>query len=249
MPSMVSAVAMMDRLVQAAVGGAGMPRGPPGATEPAILNAGGILAGTSSVAWGGSGWRLLFGCMPSLWSTRLKILSGSSSSSGSIGGSKVSLRVVDGPKGAGLFANRRIGAGTIVAYYPIEVINDPGFDSRDPLRDYFVEVKHSNGHVAENFVGRPDLRAVHAAPTRGLSSIGLFANEPSGSEQINAELESVQVAGPLFNGRKLKQCVRVRAIKPIKLNEEILLCYGSEYTRVGYESSCDCSRCRSMHGQ
>ena len=57
MPSMVSAVAMMDRLVQAAVGGAGMPRGPPGAAEPAILNAGGISAGTSSVAGAGSGWK------------------------------------------------------------------------------------------------------------------------------------------------------------------------------------------------
>lgn len=244
---MMSAVAMMDRLVQAAVGGAGMPCGPPDASEPAILNAGGISAGASSVAGADSGWRLLFGCMPSLWSTRLKILSGSSSS-GSSGGSKVSLRAVDGPKGAGLFANHRIAAGTIVAYYPIEVINDPVFDSRDPLRDYFVEVKHSNGHIAENFVGRP-LRAVQAAPTRGLSSIGLFANEPSGSEQINAELESVRVIGPLFNGRKLKQCVRVRATKPIKPNEEVLLCYGSDYARVGYESSCDCSRCRSMHGR
>ena len=45
----------------------------------------------------------------------------------------------------------------VVAYYPIEVIVDPGSDTRDPLRDYFIEVKHANGHVAGNFVGRPDL--------------------------------------------------------------------------------------------
>ena len=60
MPSMMSAVAMMDRLVQATVGGAGTPRGPPDASGPAIFNASGSSAGLSSVVGGGRGWILLF---------------------------------------------------------------------------------------------------------------------------------------------------------------------------------------------
>ena len=46
-------------------------------------------------------------------------------------------------------ANRLIAKRAVVAYYPIEVIVYPGSDTRDPLRDYFIEVKHANGHVAQ----------------------------------------------------------------------------------------------------
>jgi hypothetical protein len=156
---------------------------------------------------------------------------------------KVSLRAIDGPKCSGLFANRLIAKRAVVAYYPIEVIVDPGSDTRDPLRDYFIEVKHANGHVAGNFVGRPDLRATLASPTRGLSSTGLFANEPSGDQRINTQLDVARTNGELFDGKKLK--VIVRAIKPIAPEEEILVCYGSGFARAGYVSSCDCQRCQA----
>ena len=122
--------------------------------------------------------------MPSLSATRFKLLVADSH-----GEAKVSLRSC--AKGVGLFANRDIAAGTLVAYapatvscpavaqpsplaaasdsaltrppvldavvlsyYPIEVIHEPGADTRDPLHDYYIEVKHSNGHAAEQFVGR-----------------------------------------------------------------------------------------------
>lgn len=102
-------------------------------------------------------------------------------------------------------------------------------------------MKHSNGHVAEQFVGRPDLRAVLAPPVRNLSSTGLFANEPSAGSRINAELDAVRTRGALYHGRKLRHYIR--AVTLIERDTEILVCYGSLFKRVDYASSCDCSRC------
>ena len=44
-------------------------------------------------------------------------------------------------QGAGLFAQQFIANGGVIAYYPITVVDDPGPQTRDSLRDYFIDVQ------------------------------------------------------------------------------------------------------------
>lgn len=150
--------------------------------------------------------------------------------------SKVRLAQIRGPKAAGLFAACDIPKGRVVARYPLVLIADPGDNTSDPLLHYFIEVGHANGITSKDFVGRPDLHATVRAPDRGLAPIGLFANEPSGDERDNVQFSSRPPTSKLHAGQKL--VFSLISTVDIQEGDEILVCYGDLFERVGYTCSC-----------
>ena len=58
------------------------------------------------------------------------------------GESKVLVKRMKPPKQAGMMATRTIKKGETIAYYPIVLIADPGSKTKDPLRNYFIEVRY-----------------------------------------------------------------------------------------------------------
>jgi hypothetical protein len=92
--------------------------------------------------------------------------------------------------GFGLVVAHPIRRGQVIALYPIIVIAEPGCNTKDPLKEYFIEVVDDGSDEASStLVGRPDLREVRRAPTgRKIPSTGLFANEPGRRVPANAEL-------------------------------------------------------------
>ena len=161
-------------------------------------------------------------------------------------GSRAKVRVKGHARvqGAGLFAQQFIANGGVIAYYPITVVDDPGPQTRDSLRDYFIDVQHANGKASRYLTGRPDLPAIAAAPAapQRIPYTGVFANEPGPKVPQNAQL----VSGPRRKGHKLaagvKLTYRIVATRDIDANEEIFPCYGEFFNRgtPPYQTSCCC---------
>jgi hypothetical protein len=155
---------------------------------------------------------------------------------------KVYLEHRNRASGAGLFAKRRIQKGEVIAYYPVEVVRDPGPRTRDALAAYFIDVKHANGKSALKLTGRPNLSAILAAPTRhGIPSTGLFANEPAPHEVANAEIAAGPARPKLVEGLHLTY--RLTATVAIEEGCEVLTCYGPHFNRGNppYGTSCCCA--------
>ena len=68
-----------------------------------------------------------------------------------------------------MVATRTIKKGETIAYYPIVLIN-PGAKTKDPLRNYFIEVRYKGKQ--NRLVGKPDLAMVSRKPTRAIPYTG-----------------------------------------------------------------------------
>ena len=158
---------------------------------------------------------------------------------------KVKLGGHERARGAGLFSQHaRIVEGEVIAYYPIELIVDPGPGTRDPLRHYFIEVETATGAPSVRYTGRPDLQAIATAPSAPLRIpfTGAFANEPGLGVPANAEL----VSAPRRKGDNLvtgaKRVYKLVALRDIELRGEVFVCYGEYFDRgtPPYATSCTC---------
>ena len=104
------------------------------------------------------------------------------------GESKVLVKRMKPPKQAGMMATRTIKKGETIAYYPIVLIADPGSKTKDPLRNYFIEVRYKGKQ--NKLVGKPDLAAVAKKPTRGIPYTGLWSNEPYPTQQMTHQVKT-----------------------------------------------------------
>ena len=95
-----------------------------------------------------------------------------------------------GDIGFGIKVAHPIRCGQVIALYPIIVIAEPGCNTKDRLKAYFIEVADNGSEEASStLIGRPDLRAARSPPTgRKIPSFGLFANEPGPQVPANAEI-------------------------------------------------------------
>ena len=118
------------------------------------------------------------------------------------GESKVLVKRMKKPKEAGMMATRTIKKGEIIAYYPIVLIADPGSKTKDPLRNYFIEVRYKGKQ--NKLVGKPDLAAVAKKPTRGIPYTGLWSNEPYPTQTPNAEMVGRDLTRAPTVGDKIK---------------------------------------------
>ena len=82
------------------------------------------------------------------------------------GESKVLVKRMKPPKQAGMMATRTIKKGETIAYYPIVLIADPGSKTKDPLRNYFIEVRYGSAQLGPIALPRPAVAAQRACPTR-----------------------------------------------------------------------------------
>lgn len=149
--------------------------------------------------------------------------------------SRALVKEMPSPKDAGLFATRTIKKGSTIAFYPIVLIDDPGADTTDPLRNYFIEVVYKGKQSA--LVGKPDLDAVTKRPSRGVPYTGLYSNEPYPEQRPNAEMVGRE-RRPVLGGKLLYS---LKATRTIKKGEEITWCYGTEFDRGDppYKTGCD----------
>jgi len=150
---------------------------------------------------------------------------------------KVEVRSIPQPKGAGMFAKRDIKSGETIAFYPIVMIDDPGQKTKDPLRNYFIEVKYRGKQ--SKLVGKPDLSAVAKKPSRNIPHTGLWSNEPYPGERKNAEMVGVKLKSVPLVGQKISYSLK--STKAIKKGTEVLWCYGSQFNRGSppYPTGCD----------
>ena len=152
------------------------------------------------------------------------------------GESKVLVKRMKKPKEAGMMATRNIKKGEIIAYYPIVLIADPGSKTKDPLRNYFIEVRYKGKQ--NKLVGKPDLAAVAKKPTRGIPYTGLWSNEPYPTQTPNAEMVGRDLTRAPTVGDKIKYSLK--ATKTIHEGEEVMWCYGTEFDRGSppYKTGC-----------
>ena len=122
------------------------------------------------------------------------------------GESKVLVKRMKKPKEAGMMATRTIKKGEIIAYYPIVLIADPGSKTKDPLRNYFIEVRYKGKQ--NKLVGKPDLAAVAKKPTRGIPYTGLWSNEPYPTQTPNAEMVGRDLTREPAVGDKVKYSLK-----------------------------------------
>ena len=150
--------------------------------------------------------------------------------------SKVLVKRMKPPKQAGMVATRLIKKGQTIAYYPIVLIADPGLQTTDPLRNYFIEVRYQGRQ--NSLVGKPDLAMVARSPTRGIPYTALWANEPYPMQVPNAEMVGHELTRKPAVGDKIKYSLK--ATKTIHEGEEVMWCYGTEFDRGSppYKTGC-----------
>ena len=123
-----------------------------------------------------------------------------------------------------------------LAYYPIVLIADPGSKTKDPLRNYFIEVRYKGKQ--NKLLGKPELAAVAKKPTRGIPYTGLWSNEPYPTQTPNAEMVGRDLTREPTVGDKIKYSLK--ATKTIREGEEVMWCYGTEFDRGSppYKTGC-----------
>ena len=152
------------------------------------------------------------------------------------GESKVLVKRMKPPKQAGMIATRTIKKGETIAYYPIVLIADPGSKTKDPLRNYFIEVRYKGKQ--NKLVGKPDLAVVAKKPTRSIPYTGLWSNEPYPSQTPNAKMVGSDLKRKPAVGDKIKYSLK--ATKTIQKGEEVMWCYGTEFDRGSPPYKTDC---------
>ena len=111
-----------------------------------------------------------------------------------------------------------------------------GSKTRDPLRNYFMEVRYKGKQ--NKLVDKPDLAAVAKKPTRGIPYTGLWSNEPYPTQTPNAEMVGRDLTRAPTVGDKIKYSLK--ATKTIHEGEEVMWCYGTEFDRGSppYKTGC-----------
>jgi len=136
-------------------------------------------------------------------------------------------------KGTGLFAQKYIEKGKTIAYYKFRTFNRTTYESPTNFV-YTFNVYLPTGKESKHLIGDINLDSF-PDPINNIPFWAPFVNEPSGIQDINAEIDT-NVDFNYKNGRKAK-CNRVmiykliskRAIMP---GEEITIYYGDLYDRT-----------------
>lgn len=148
---------------------------------------------------------------------------------------KKDLKVIlkkDPIKGTGLFATKEIKKNETIAYYKIKVFKQSKYDSPTNFI-YTFSVYGNTGRRSESLIGDIVLDSI-PDPKNNIPFWGMFANEPSGDQDVNAEVD-VDLANNYKNKKKLKADIylvyKVVAKRDILQGEEITIYYGDEYER------------------
>jgi hypothetical protein len=144
---------------------------------------------------------------------------------------KVTLKK-DKVKGTGLYATKNIKKGETIAFYKITAVKYDTYKS--PTNSiYTFTIYTAGGNPSKAFLGDIDLTSF-PEPKMNIPFWGPFANEPSGDQKVNAEIDTDQKYN-YRNRKKLKVgdtlIYNLTATRPIKAGEEIVWYYGEDYKR------------------
>lgn len=150
---------------------------------------------------------------------------------------KENLKIIlkkDPIKGTGLFATKPISKDETIAYYKIRVFNLSSYNSPTNFI-YTFSVYGPTGRKSESLIGDIDVNSI-PDPHNNIPFWGMFVNEPSNGQDVNAEVD-VNLDGNYKskNKKKLKSGIyliyKVTAKRDIEQDEEITIYYGDEYER------------------
>ncbi len=140
----------------------------------------------------------------------------------------------DNIKGTGIYAIKPIKKGETIAYYKITVFKHDTHKS--PTGSvYTFTIYTAGGNPSQAFIGDIDLTSFPTpSPKNNIPFWGPFANEPSGNQKVNAEIDTNQRRN--YKDKKRMQLgdsmvydlVATRNIKP---GEEVVWYYGEDYKR------------------
>lgn len=151
---------------------------------------------------------------------------------------RLKVHLKKGKKGVGLFASKTIRKDEVIAYYKIQIFS---VKNPDPFRGkYTIAVYTKNDQMSPNLVGNLSPSSLQS-PRYSIPYWAYFSNEPSKEEDENSYLDT-----NLEENYKNREFVRkgdsliykLRALRTIKKNEEIMWCYGDSYHR-NYKTSCE----------
>jgi hypothetical protein len=146
----------------------------------------------------------------------------------------------EGPiKGVGLYATKMIKKGEIIAHYKITIFDEKTYKSPTKYV-YSFSIYNKSGKSNNKLIGDIDLDSI-PPPINDITYWGLFANEPSGKQVENAEIDM-----NLHYNYKNRKRVKIGstivydlvAIKNIKKGDEVVWYYGEDYER-DYEVNID----------
>ena len=144
--------------------------------------------------------------------------------------------------GTGLFATKNIKKGAVIAYYKMKLYKDTvNSPYKSPTKCmYCFTVYTKNGNMHKTLIGDLDTESA-PQPKNNIPYWGYFANEPSGKQKENCEID-VNLSGNYKSKSRLKEgdfiTYKLIASHNIKAGEEIVWCYGESYAR-NYETSCN----------
>lgn len=132
-----------------------------------------------------------------------------------------------------LVASRDVGAGEVIACYPVLDSDHPSEYSIaiiDPRSDRGYRIGFPSTELLQRMMEDPPLCPV--------PPIAMFANEPGPDERENVRMEFPRVDNPsgYFDGQPV-YVATLKSIRQIKSGSPIVWCYGDEFER-GYKTSC-----------
>ena len=144
---------------------------------------------------------------------------------------KVELKMTP-KKGAGLFAKKLIKKGEIIAYYKLKVFNFKKYDSPTDMK-YSFAIYKKNGKESNMLIGDIDEDSI-PDPIGNVPFWGIFANEPSGKQKPNSEVDTKNNLN-YQNRNKIKIGTNIIygliASRNIRPGKEITWYYGEDYER------------------
>lgn len=144
-----------------------------------------------------------------------------------IGDLKVILRK-DEIKGTGLYAVKPIIKDEVIAYYKIKLFTESKYKSPTHFI-YTFSVYNSSGRKSLLLIGDIVEDSI-PEPENNIPYWAMFANEPSGDQDINSEID---ISHDNTNRLKVGSYLvyKLVATRNIKEGEEITIYYGDEYDR------------------
>lgn len=143
--------------------------------------------------------------------------------------------------GIGLFATKDINKGKTIVYYKLKIFKDTSDDKYKSPTDRMYAIAIYTKGDKERFDVIGDITKDSVPPPKNdIPYWGHFANEPSGNNVENAELD-LDLKKNYKNKSKLHVSdfvvYRLKSIRDIKAGDEICWCYGQVYGRE-YEVNC-----------
>ena len=140
----------------------------------------------------------------------------------------------DSVKGTGLYVTHQIKNGEVIAYYKITVFDIAGYDS--PTNGiYSFAVYTCNGNTSQHLIGDIALDSM-PPPSKGIPYWGMFVNEPSYPQTVNAFVDMNLVSNFVSKKKKgvragRKMVYKVVAVQDIEVGDEVVIYYGEDYLR------------------